>query len=273
MSVLLVSRGTMSGGQIIGRCLAEHLGFHYVTRELLIAAVNAHGDLASRVLESLPRASREYARFSALRRPYTILMRLALLEYAKQDNLAYFGYSGHLLLEGISHFVRVRLLAPVSLRVPMTIKRLGVSEDEAREYIQKVDEERVLWARFMYGRDIRDPGQYDLCINMEKADESAVCDMLACFVRNQAFRPTPESLAALDDLVLATRVLAELVLHSETYDLEIGAKARSGSVLLEGPYLEEKLRERVLELAHGVEGVNAVEYQPGYAPVTQLTHC
>jgi hypothetical protein len=271
MSVLLVSRGTMSGGQLIGQCLSERLGFRYVTREVLSAAVNAHGDLASRALESLAHASRDYARFSALRRPYTILMRLALLEYAQQGNLAYFGYSGHLLVEGIAHFVRVRLLAPAALRVQMTIRRMGGSEDDARDYIQRVDEERVRWARFVYGRDIRDPGQYDLCINMEKADENAVCDMLAYFVRHEAFRPTPASLAALDDLMLSTRVLSELVLHPETYELEVGAKSRKGTVLLEGPYLEEKQLERVLELAHVVPGVKAVDYQPGYAPAMALS--
>ena len=58
MPVVLISRGTMSGGQMIGQCLSDHLGFRYVTREVLTAAVNAHGDLASRVVASLERASR-----------------------------------------------------------------------------------------------------------------------------------------------------------------------------------------------------------------------
>jgi hypothetical protein len=256
----------MSGGQIIGQCLAENLGFRYVTREELTALVNAHGGLASRIVDSLSSAARDYARFSELRRPYKILMRMALLEYVERGNLAYFGYSGHLLLEGIPHFVRVRLLAPLAVRVQMTKERMGIGEDEAIEFIRRADEERVSWARFMYGRDIRDPGQYDLCINMEKAAPQAVCDMLAYFVRHEAFRPTKRSAAALEGLTLATRVLTELVLDPQTHELEIGATVRDGCVLLEGPYIEERSLDRVRELARRVAGVKEVEYQPGWAP-------
>jgi cytidylate kinase len=272
VSVVLISRGTMSGGQIIGRCLAERMGFRCVSREELSGAVNAHGGLANRILNSLPRAARDYAKFSELRRPYKILMRMALLEYAREGNLAYLGYSGHLLLEGIPHFLKVRLLAPLRMRVKMTMERLDCTETNAAEFIEKFDEERVSWARFMYGRDIRDPNQYDLCINMDKAPIEAVCDLLVYFVKHAAFQPTSESMAALDDVCLATSVLTALVLRPDTLALEIGATARSGRVLLEGPFLEDEPLATVCQIAQAVPGVREVEYQPGYAPALAFAH-
>ncbi|MEJ2368676.1 MAG: cytidylate kinase family protein, partial [Acidobacteriota bacterium] len=140
MAVLLISRGSMSGGQIIGQCLAHTAGFKCVTREDLVASVNRHGELAERVTAAVPQAARDYQAFSRLRRPYQILMRVALLEYARTGNLAYFGYSGHLLLKKIQHFVRVRLLAPVDLRIRTTMSRLDISKEEAEGYIRGVDE-------------------------------------------------------------------------------------------------------------------------------------
>ena len=46
----------------------------------------------------------------------------------------------------------------------MTMKRLGCDENSARGYITEADEYRVKWARFMYGRDIRNTLLYDLVL-------------------------------------------------------------------------------------------------------------
>jgi hypothetical protein len=43
------------------------------------------------------------------------------------------------------------------------------------------------------------------------------------------------------------------------------ARDRSGSVLFEGPYLEDQQLWDVLEVAQAVEGDGTVEYQPGCA--------
>lgn len=266
MSVLLISRGSMSGGQIIAECLSHTGGFRCLTREDLIALVNQHGEIANRVMASIEKAVTDYERFSELRRPYKILMRLALLEYARQDNLAYFGYSGHLLVEGISHFVRIRLLAPVELRVKTTVERLHCSEAEALDYIRRVDEERTRWARFMYGRNIQDPRLYDLCIHMEKISFSAVCSLLQRVLQEKEFQPTDESLAKMEEMYVAAQVEASLATHPETQAYEIGASFHGGRLLLQGPYLDDPAEALVTELASSVQGVQAVEYEPGYAP-------
>jgi cytidylate kinase len=266
MSVLLISRGSMSGGQIIAECLSHTVGFRCVTREDLIALVNQHGEIATRVTDSIEKAATDYERFSELRRPYKILMRLALLEYARQDNLAYFGYSGHLLLEAISHFVKIRLLAPVELRVKTTIERLRCNETEAQDYIRRVDEERTQWARFMYGKNIQDPRLYDLCINMEKISFSAVCSLLQRVLQEKEFRPTEESLAKMEEMYVAAQVEGTLATHPNTHAYEIGASFHKGKLQLQGPYLDDPEKSLVLELAGSVGGVQAVEYEPGYAP-------
>ena len=178
MPTLLVSRGSMSGSQIIAQCLSHSSGFRCVTREDLVPLVNRYGELATRVTASISEATRNYEKFSELRRPFKILMRLALLEYARQENLAYFGYSGHLLVDGIAHFIRVRLIAPLELRIKTTMERMGCTEDEAGDYIKRSDEERAHWARFMYGKNISDPRLYDLCINLDRMSFSTACSTM-----------------------------------------------------------------------------------------------
>jgi two-component system response regulator CpxR len=266
MPTVLISRGSMSGGQIIAQCLSHASGLRCVTREDLVPLVNRHGELATKITASIEKAIQNYEEFSKLRRPYKILMRLALLEYARRDNLAYFGYSGHLLVEGISHFIRVRLIAPTELRVRTTVERLHCTENEARDFIRRSDMERIRWARFMYGKNISDPRLYDLCINMDRISFSTACSLLVNAIQEKEFQPTVESLEAMQNMYLAAQIEAALVTDSRTYSHEIRATIDNGKAKLEGPYLDEAERSIVLDIAASMPGIEHVDYMPGYAP-------
>ena len=263
---MLISRGSMSGGELIAQCLTHTAHLRCVTREDLLVSVNRHGELASRVTAEIGSAAQHYERFSELRRPYKLLMRHALLEYARRDNLAYLGYSGHLLVENIAHFIRVRLVAPLDLRIKMTMSRLGCTSAEAEDHIRTADDERVRWARFMYGRNLRDPELYDVCLNLERVSIPTVCSVLRGVIAEAELQPTAESLEALENEFLASRVLVALLDNPQTFPLEIGAAAEQGRLALEGPYLDQAVLDSVVATARSVPGVTAVDYQPGYAP-------
>jgi cytidylate kinase len=233
--------------------------------------VNAHGELANQVVTSMARAAQDYSRLSALRRPYKILMQRALLEYVRQGDVAYFGYSGHLLIPRIPHVARVRIIAPVQLRVELLMKRENLTEEQARERIREVDEERSRWTRFMYGKNLKDPELFDLCLNLERISFPSACNMLLNLVQQSDFRPTPESLAAVENAYLSACVLAALLDNPKTFELEVGATAENGCVTLEGPYLEEAERSAVLDTARAVAGVTDIQYKEGYAPTFDLT--
>jgi cytidylate kinase len=270
MALLLISRGSFSGGQLISQCLSRTAGMRCLTREDLVAVVNTHGDLANRIVAGMDKAATDYSQFSALRRPYKILMQQALLEYVRQGDVAYFGYSGHLLLPGIPHAVRVRILAPVQLRVQLLMEREKVTEEQARERIHQVDEERIRWTRFMYGKNLKDPELFDLCINLERVSFPTACCMLVHIVQQGEFRPTAESLAAIENRYLAACVLAALLDNPKTFELELAATAEGSCVRLEGPYLEEPVRMALLDTVRALPAVTEVQYKEGYAPAFDL---
>lgn len=266
MSVVLISRGTMSGVTLLVEQLHERTGARCVSREHLVALVNQHGELAQRIVERLSDAARAYDAFCDLRRPYLVLMRAALLEYAQHDNLVYHGFSGHLLLPPIPHFRTARLCAPRQLRTRMTMERLHCDEAEASAYIDRDDEQRVRWARFMYGKDIRDPDLYDLCINLERTSINTACNIMQCVMQDPDCQATPESQRQVDRLLLATRIERALVTDPRTDAVEAVATVADGHVTVTGPYLDEGRRAAVLEIARGVAGGDDVEYQCGFVP-------
>jgi cytidylate kinase len=265
-TVLLISRGTMSGATMIGECLSRTEGVRCVVREDLLATVNSYGNFATRIAAQIAKAEQAYDEFSEIRRPYQVLMRRALLEHARQGRLVYFGYSGHLLLPRISHFVRIRLIAPMKMRIQRTRETLGYTEPEARDYIRRVDQERAHWARMMYGVDIGDPARYDMCLNVERLSLSGACDLLRKVNEQDDFQPTPQSIAEVENEYLATQALAALVMDPATQCLEIGASASGGNLHLVGPHLSESDKRVVLSVAGSVPGVQEVDYEPGYSP-------
>jgi hypothetical protein len=270
MPVIFVSRRTMSGVHLLMDCLHESTGIRRISREDLEEVVNRHGDLAKRILERLDKATSAYEQFSELRWPYLVLMRNALLDEIRQDNVVYHGYSGHLLLPAIRHFVRVRIEAPLELRVTMTMKRLGCNEKSARDYITEADDYRVKWARFMYGRDIRNTLLYDLVLNLGHMTLKAACGILECIMSDKDFQVSSESRDEVERLYLATSVEVALVTDPRTQTLEISAAVQDDGINLIGPYLEERDLSAVKEIAGRVAGVKDVRYSPGYAPSLEV---
>ncbi len=270
MALILISRGSFSGGQLISQCLSKMAGITCLTREDLLASVNRHGELAHKVAAAVPNAAQNYREFSALRRPYKILMQQALLDYARQGPIAYFGYAGHLLLPDIPHILRVRIIASLAVRMKMMMEREKISEAEARAKIREQDEERNRWTRFMYGKSLRDLEQFDMCLNVSRLTFSTACHTLWQLAQQADFETTPDSLTAIENHCLSINVLAALVTDPRTNEMEIGATAQDGCVSLEGPYLEEAEAAVVQEIARAVPGVKQINYTEGYAPPAEF---
>jgi two-component system response regulator CpxR len=272
MPVIFISRGTMSGAHLLVDCLHQRTGIRCISREDLEKIVNRHGKLATRVLEKLAKATSAYDQFSELRWPYMVLMREALLEEIRADNVVYHGYSGHLLLPILRHFIRVRIEAPFELRVKWTMERLGCDETTAHDYIIEADDHRVKWARFMYGRDIRNTLLYDLHLNQERVTMETGCGILEHILAAEAFQASAESQGEVERLHMAASVEVALVTDPRTRSFEISAAAQNDGILLTGPYLEAAELAMVEQIALAVAGVEKVQYSPGYASKLEINN-
>ncbi len=97
------------------------------------------------------------------------------------------------MLKGARSVLRVRVVAPVEKRLAMVEERLNLHGSEALDYIQKVDEERRKWTRYLYGVAWEDPVLYDVVFNLENIDIEQVCKSISALIRSCAcFQFTPE---------------------------------------------------------------------------------
>ncbi|MEJ2429918.1 MAG: cytidylate kinase family protein [Deltaproteobacteria bacterium] len=265
MPVIFISRGTMSGVHLLVECLHSKTGVRCISHEDLEKNVNKHGEIAVRVVEKLDKATSAYDQFSELRWPYMVLMRNALLEEIRHGSMVYHGYSSHLLLPAFRHFVRIRIEAPLEMRVTMTMERLACNEEKAREYITDADDHRIKWARFMFAHDIRDTMLYDLVLNLDRVTLEAACGILECVMAGEDFQASPESRAEVERLYLATQIEELLVTDPRTATLEITADFQNDGIRLIGPYVEDSELTTIMEIVKTVSGTLNVLYEPGYA--------
>jgi cytidylate kinase len=255
MAVITISRGTFSGGKALAHCLAEHLGYRSIEREAIIQGAAACGASEVKLREAIERPPGIFDHFTEERRRYMALFQACLAEKAREDGLIYLGNAGHLLLHGISHVLRVRIIAPLEHRVCALQETEHLEREEALAHIQKMDHDRARWTRFLYGVDWSDPALYDLVVNLERTSVDEACRTVAALAAQESFRFTPQAREAIEDLALSGRVRATLLTHPETSALVLEVEARGGTVTLRGRVRNLRQREAVEALAGQTAGV------------------
>jgi cytidylate kinase len=263
MAIITISRGTFSGGKMLAECLSRRLGYCCIDRDVL-----AEKAATSRVSQRDIRAALEEppvipGRFHHRRYLYLALIQASLAEAVRSGKAVYHGLAGQLLLKGAPTLLRLRIVAPLELRIHMARERLNLTRDEAITHIGKVDQDRRQWTHFLYGVDWGDPALYDLVINLERISIEQACALVISLTEQPEFEFSPEYQAEMNDLVLASRVRAELALNPFTSNLEVDVKASGGEVLVRGSLYEEvEPVERVVGSICGVTRLTVEDLVP-----------
>jgi len=259
MCVITISRGAFSGGEMLAECLAWKLGYRCVDRDVIVERAAAHGVSQDVLRDALQKPPGFLERFGHKRYVYLALIQAALAEEVKNGEAIYHGNAGHLLLREGPQVLRTRIIAPLEARIRMVQDRLKYGRDEAVTYLQKADEDRQKWTQFLYGVNWGDPALYDVVINLEHMGIDEACHVISGLAQAKCFEFTAASRERMDDLVLASRVKADLAINPATSDLEVDVVARKGRVALTGkiPRLAEV--QEIERVARAVPGVTAVQ--------------
>ena len=137
---------------------------------------------------------------------YISFIQAEILEHFRKDNVVYHGLAGHFFVKGISHVLKVRVIADLEDRVRLEMEREGISKKEAHDVLLKDDEERIKWSKNLYGIDTRKASLYDLVIHVHKLTVEDAVDMICHAAGLEQFQTTPESQRAIEDLALSARV-------------------------------------------------------------------
>jgi cytidylate kinase len=261
MAIVTISRGSASGGLSLAKGLAQKLGYNFVSREEIIRGTVKFGVEAANLEKALLRPPVFSEDFKHVIRCYLIFFQEALCELADKDNIVYVGHAAHLLIRGISHVFRIRLIAPPSYRIQTLVEREGMTNQQAKNYIDEVDAQRRAWTLLLYGVDWLSPSLYDLTINLETMNMNSAVEIAAAAVNCREFAATNQSRKAMKDLLLESRVRVALASNAVagSRGIDVHADSASGMVFLKGEVQPPSVIEEMVRVARGVAGATKVD--------------
>jgi len=226
MSVIAISRGSLSATKKLADGIKSQLGYRIISREEVIDAAGVYGigetGLGEKdIMESHPPGY--WHERSNERMHYLTCFKTALLDFAVQGSIIYHGNLAH-------------INAPLVNRVKPLMEEKGISKEAAIEKIKDMDYKRRLWTQFLYDAEIIDPIFFDLVLNLERITINDAIEMVVTEVAKEAFQPTRESLKALKDLHLVSIAKTYLMrsTKTKTLDLKVEADSSTGNVIVSG---------------------------------------
>lgn len=181
--IVTISREYGSAALDVAHQLGELLGYRVVGEDLpKIAAVRlgtTHDDvvavesrspsLAERILHNLGTALPETQSAIAPQSFESEVRKeieAAVLEAAEEKDVIIVGGIANVILRGRSNLVSVFLHAPLEYRIARIQSSLGVTPNEARKEIERVDAARKRWAKVHYDLEWGNSRYYDLTIDV-----------------------------------------------------------------------------------------------------------
>jgi cytidylate kinase len=259
MSIITISRGTFSGGEAVAEGVAKRLGWPCVSREMVLQSAAGYGVSAEALDAAMEKRPPLWKRMMGQRDIHLILIRAALCEHVASGNVVFHGQVAHLFLPGISHVVSVRVIAELGYRIAALMEFQRMGRKDATAHIQRVDEERRRWSRFLFHTEWDDPLVYDMVINLSRLSVESACDVVVRLGQQEAFRPTAASVKAMQDLALSSRVLARLATDVRTRDATFHVEADDGFVTVSGTSHSSNLLAAIPEVVRQVSGVRGLQ--------------
>jgi hypothetical protein len=192
LPVVCVSRQFAAHGAEMGHLVAERLGYRFYSQELIhFVADEAH--VRQQVVESLDERVRDgIAQWvtgmfqSGAFAPSDYLRNLSkvVLTLGRHGRGVIMGRGAHFILDP-KQTLRVRVIAPLELRIRRVVDKYALSESAARDKVIRIDGERVAFNRQHFNADITDPHHYDLMLNTGQLPVEACADLVAAAFRSR----------------------------------------------------------------------------------------
>ncbi|MEW6364546.1 MAG: cytidylate kinase-like family protein [Acidobacteriota bacterium] len=259
MAIITISRGSHTRGKEVAELVARRLGYSCISREILLEASEQFNVPEIRLQHAIRDVPSFFKRFSSTQSRYVAYIQLALLRHLLQDNTVYHGLAGHFFVQGISHVLKVRIIADIQDRIALVMERDKISAKQAERLIINVDRQRKKWGLNLYGIDTTDSQLYDLVINTARFSIEDAVDIICHTVQKDAFRATTESRREMENLVLRAEINA--VFQEMHFNVPLEIHVSDSMVTLKTPVeysLDKSVADEIEAKVKSLAGVREV---------------
>ncbi len=269
MSVIAISRGSLTAATHLAEELGKRLGSRVISREEVIDAAERYGIdqtgiSRENIIGEFPPGFWE--RYADARHHYLVCFRAALLDFAVREPIIYHGNLAHVLLNDVPFTFRVRVNAPEENRVRMLMEERGYTRERAAAEVREMDRRRRRWVAFLYDADFGNTVPFDLVLNMRLITIADAVDLVSAEIQKPAFQRTEETVKTLFDLRLGAIAEAQLLHCHATYGLglEVSGDSITGRVTVcRGPSGsdDDTVDAEIREALEGLDAVKEVDVQ------------
>ena len=189
LPVITLSREPGSGGKLVAKAVADRLGLELFHQEI-INAMAANADTSDRVIRTLDEKGvsmlEDWVSAAISDRhlwpdEYAQVMMRVIGTIGRHGKALIVGRGANFVLPPENRF-RVRIIAPLEMRVDRVAETFGVAKKEAKKRVLRTESDRRAFVRKYFHSDIRDPANYDMVLNtgtlaVESA-AAAICSAL-----------------------------------------------------------------------------------------------
>lgn len=185
--VITVSRTYGSGGREIGRIVADRLGiacYDETMIELVAQRTGLTADYVAAHEEEVRKSLlylQEYQFINAnpsQEDELFLAQTNVITSLCKDDSCVFVGRMSDFILTPRANVLRVFVNAPLDRRIKRVMQREGLSTDEARRTIERVDEQRATRCKLYSGQVWGAAENYDLTIDSSRFDAAAAAQMI-----------------------------------------------------------------------------------------------
>ena len=242
MQIICISRGSFGYGNELAEKLAAKLGYDCIARENLTDSATDQGIPVGKIEAAILKRHPLSETLAIQAEMMKAFISASICQRAMDKEVVYHGRTGHLVLPGISHVLRIRAIANDEERINMTLRRMpSLSREKVKRYIDQVDEDRRRWVRTLYNVDWEDPSLYDITINALNMGVENSASALVPVAQLPDFQETPASRQVLRDTLLAAQCRLAIGRDERTRDVIATVKADHGNVAI--TYLPRQSKE------------------------------
>lgn len=275
MSIITITAGSYSKGEQIAKSVAKRIEYDFIDLETILSLASKEFDVSeSKLMQALKETPSGIGMFSKAKPEHIIFIETLITEYLLKNNIVYYGVVGLLLIQEVSHVLKVQIIANLESRIKNRIKLDNLSQDKARKVIEKEDEEQAKWAEAVYNIDITNSNLYDLIINIGHItddDVEGALETIINTVKHKKFQPMTYSLRCMKNVAMSCRVRATLA----DIDSKMQVKSDEGTVYIYTKAVKKKAQDKVLEMKQKVmriEGVKHIEVFIDYDLFAKVSH-
>jgi cytidylate kinase len=265
MAVLTISRTYQSGGHEIGKAVARETGYDFIDKTQIFSDLKALGEKWGRAFEESDEVTPSlWEKNDWQYRGFIALIECIIYDYALKDRVVILGRGANFLLTDIPHVLRIRLMAPLKVRVERAIIKNETARETAELLIKKTDQDRAGYIRSIYKKNWEDPKNYDLVLNTADYSIDQLTRKVTEALIERDQRATPEGRKKLDNRALTAKVKARILIHPEIFIPTLEVSHDGESIILKGVVHTPKEFHLVEELVHAIADPHPIRNELHY---------